>query len=152
MSAMPEFYEKLTSTIARDFIVMFLGKKLGNGIARDVYVHRFDPRLVIKIEETSGSFQNVREAHMWDEVGDFKPMAKWLAPVIAISPCGTVLIQRRAEPIALKDLPKQVPVFLTDIKRDNWGLLDGHPVCFDYGTTLMTFGKKLKTKKADWSE
>lgn len=147
---MPEFYNKLTNTIAKDFIAVFLGKKLGSGIARSVYTHRLDPKIVIKIEDQSDSFQNVIEARMWEEVQYYKPMAKWLAPVVSISPCGKILIQYRAQPLAVKDLPEMVPAFLQDIKRDNWGVFNGKPVCFDYGSINLTFGKKLKMKKVLW--
>lgn len=149
---MPDFFKELTSVCAKDFISMFLGKRLGNGVARKVYAHRLDPKLVIKIEEEGGNFQNPIEARVWEEVQYYKAMSKWLAPVVGVSPCGIILVQRRAEPIPKKDLPKFVPAFLRDIKQDNWGLIDGKPVCFDYGTTNLTFGKSIKMRKARWPE
>ncbi|MBG6194786.1 hypothetical protein IWQ52_002300 [Labrenzia sp. EL_159] len=56
-----------------------------------------------------------------------------------------------ADPVpASFELPDKLPTFLTDIKRENFGLFDGRLVCIDYATTIMDASTRLK--KADWRE
>ena len=43
------------------------------------------------------------------------------------------VIQSRTFPMRPNERPNVVPKWLTDIKDDNWGLLNGKPVCHDYG-------------------
>lgn len=147
---MKHFFEDLNDTCAKDFIKVFLGKEIGRGVSRVVYEHALDKSLVIKIEEGGDWFQNVTEYRVWNELQYYKKMAKWFAPIIAISPNGVVLIQKRVEPTSLKDYPKQIPSFFTDIKQENYGLLNGQLVCFDYGTSLFTKGFSTKLKNANW--
>jgi hypothetical protein len=132
-----------------EFESLFLGKKLGEGMSRKVYACRTDSALVIKIERRAGYFQNIREWETWNEL-QYTAAAKWLAPCIDISSCGTILLQKRAQPIREKELPKQMPVFLCDFKLANFGVLEGRVVCCDYGTNLtisQAAGKRMKKVK-----
>lgn len=122
----------------REFTGIYLGKPIGSGAYRRVYEHCLDDSLVIKVEEEPGDFANVIEHMLWKEIEHFKVLARWFAPVIAISPSGSVLLQKRTLPIQKKHLPKRIPNFLFDVKHDNWGMIDGHPVCHDYGNIAMT--------------
>lgn len=141
--------------INKEIARLLCGRVIGRGMSRTVYVNNLDPTTVIKIEEHTQSFQNVREWEYWDENKEFKPVAEWLAPCVAISPCGTVLVQKRAYPADPKLYPKTIPHFFTDTKYQNFGLINKKLVCFDYGSIPMSRGiivikKKTKMQKVGW--
>lgn len=127
---MNTWLEELGSSVSNEMIAFFLGKKLGSGQFRDVYELASDTTKVVKVDSRgTASFSNVMEWEIWRDCPN--EWAKWLAPCYSISFSGNVLIQARIEP--LRAFPKRVPSFLTDIKRANWGLYKGRPVCCDYG-------------------
>lgn len=130
-----------------DFGHLFCGEKLGGGIGRQVFVLAIDPTRVVKIETASASFQNIIEWETWKELKE-TPHAKWLAPCWHISPCGIVLIMDRTTPMRPGDEPKQMPEWLSDFKRSNYGALGGRVVCHDYGLNLLlnhgAFAGKMK--------
>ena len=143
--------EILSSKVGtQDFISLFLGRRIGSGISRNVYEHAFDETLVIKVELYAQSFQNITEWKAWDVVQSDKKLKNWFAPCVAISDCGTVLLQKKAEPIHKKDYPKQVPKCFGDLKYDNFGMLNGKFVCVDYGNFLISNGIAHGLKKASW--
>jgi hypothetical protein len=125
----------LTKTGAFDLETLFLGKLLGKGVSRKVYLCRQDTEHVLKVEDVQGWFQNVLEWEIWNEVKHTK-WAKYFAPCISISDNGQILIQQRTRPIE-KSLKLRLPDFFSDLKLDNIGLLDGKPVVHDYG--ISTF-------------
>jgi len=91
---------------------------------------------------------------MWHEV-QFTPWARWFAPCRRISPCGIVLIQERTRPLPHGELPKELPDFFTDLKPENFGLIDGQVVCHDYALHLASSNwlgkaKMKKVKKDEW--
>lgn len=136
--------------IALDFFHAFTGEKLGDGIAREVFVFKHDTSLVLKVELGMQDFQNVHEWSIWNDAPAWA--RKWLAPIRYISPYGHVLIQERCDPFSGKP-PKKVPAFLADVKGDNWGILKGKPVCFDYGRhNLFNMGllKKRLVVNTKW--
>jgi len=142
----------------KELAAVMVGKRLGVGVYRKVYVNRFDPTTVIKIEENGKGFCNVKEWEVWEAFIDTAPTKKFLAPCRFISPCGTILIQDRTWPIMTEDLPKKIPSFINgDLKSENWGWLKygkpgkmvRRPVCHDYGGFLI--GDPLRLVKADWS-
>lgn len=137
------------ASIKNDFLSLFCGELLGRGIGRLVYAHASAPDYVIKVEEASRSFQNAVEWETWSALKDTR-YARWLAPCHQISPCGIVLIMSRTKPLG-RD-PLRMPDFLTDFKRTNYGLLDGRPVCHDYGlSNLLNHGAfASKMKKPEW--
>ncbi len=140
-----------TNAISKDLFSLCASTKLGKGVARDVYRSALNPDHVFKFELPSMSFQNILEWETWDVVRHTK-YAKWFAPCIHIASCGTVLIQAYAREIMPDELPKDVPAFFTDLKADNWGMLNGHPVCRDYGRSLlMDRGLSNKLRKAEWN-
>lgn len=127
---------------------LFLGKKIGEGIGRKVYEYALNPEWVVKITESSRDFQNVMEWETWRyAVG--RRAEKWLAPCHHISFSGSVLIQSRTTP--LKKLPARLPDFFTDLKAENFGMLDGRVVAHDYGfSRLLPDGlvtRKMQTVK-----
>lgn len=113
-----------------------VGDFLGRGTYRTVYAIGDDR--VLKIEDRSRSFCNIDEWTIWREVEGTK-WEKWFAPCHHIDSFGTALIQKRTKPLTDRQWKslKQVPDFMADIKRDNWGWLDGRPVCHDYGNHMF---------------
>lgn len=135
--------------IQKEFTRMLFGKQIGRGLSRTVYVLLSDPTLVIKTEIKGNSFQNIREWEYWNEMKG-TPVEKWLAPCLFISPCGTVLIQKRCETLDKSKYPSKLPSFFTDTKYQNFGLLNNKFVCFDYGNIPFSKGVNSKTVKANW--
>lgn len=131
---------------------LFFGRKIGEGSTRKVFACRIDESVVIKKEMKAGGFQNVLEWEIWRTVSYSETLAPWFAPCFHLSGSGTLLIQARTSPIAtLKDLPKKIPSFFTDLKKQNWGWYEGRPVCHDYATiSIKYFSEPIKMVKADW--
>lgn len=136
------------NTITLDLFQLICGDVLGSGAGRTVYECMIRPDLVVKVETPSHSFQNQSEWRFWNDWRMDADMKKWLAPCEAISACGTVLLQRRTEPVHPDHYPDRLPKFLTDTKRSNFGILDGKFVCHDYGLVVSTVSTALK--KAEW--
>lgn len=148
----------------KELFRMLCGRVLGQGAARTVYEHAFDPTVVIKFEHTAGNFQNIMEWEAWQRI-KHTDLSQWFAPCLAISPNGCVLAQRRTR--RPTNYPDKVPAFFTDLKLDNFGILphgncftdevlvDRNPkgtfVCHDYGLTLLfEKGMTKRMVKADW--
>lgn len=136
--------------IAEDAFNMLAGKKIGGGIHRDVFDCKIRPDLVVKVEYETDyrEFINVREMNFWCKYQDNKAIAQWLAPCEFMSPDGRILLQKRVEPVPRHMLPEKLPHFLSDIKQDNFGLIDGRLVCVDYGYVETSASTKLV--KATW--
>lgn len=133
-----------------DAFNLLCGSLIGRGQHRYVYACKLRPDLVVKVEsDDSRFFANVREELFWSDHRDHAPSAKWLAPVEFLSPDGRLLLMKRCDPLPLDyRLPQQLPSFLDDHKRDNFGLLDGRLVCVDYGITRPNLDNRLV--KAHW--
>lgn len=111
-----------------------LGAKRWIGEHREVYECFLNPKWVVKIEYGEASFANAMEWKMWQNFKGTK-WGGWFAPVRHISACGQVLIMDKCEP--LEERPHKVPAFFSDMKRQNWGQLNGKAVCLDYGNTSI---------------
>lgn len=123
----------MDTIMARELFDTICGDWLGGGISRSVYVYDPNPAYVVKFEVKSQSFQNAAEWDLWTMSN--ANSRRWLAQCRLISPCGTILIQRRAEEIPKSfRWPARIPAWLSDYKPENYGLVDGKLVCFDYGT------------------
>ena len=140
--------EYFGNTVNLDLFRLMLGDVVGNGVARVVYRVKHRPDLVAKIETGSHSFQNIKEWEFFNYWRHAEEVRDWLAPCEDISPCGTVMLQRRTTPVQHDQLPKKLPKFLTDQKVQNFGMLDGRLVCHDYGLVVVTADTALR--KADW--
>lgn len=134
-----------------DAFNLLCGKQLGEGIHRKVFECKLRPELVVKVENDDlRYFANVFEQKFWSDHQYCAKVARWLAPCEYLSPDARLLLQRRVDPIRDADaLPDKLPSFLTDVKRDNFGLLDGRIVCFDYAMTIPT--PSLRPKKVEWA-
>lgn len=145
---MTAFVEHLAPSILRDLASFVCADSLGSGLSRLVFVYRPNPKWVIKIEEKG--FQNVLEQYVWSRVSETE-FKQWFAPIIDVSPLGTVILMERTRPARPEEYPEKVPAFFTDLKRTNWGFLDGRMVCHDYGTNLLVeCGLTKRMRKADW--
>ena len=145
---MSAFAEHLAPSILRDLTSFVCAESLGTGMSRLVFVYRPNPKWVIKIEEKG--FQNVLEQYVWSRVHETE-FRKWFAPIIDVSPLGTVVLMERTTPARPNEFLKQMPAFLTDFKRSNYGMLNGRLVCHDYGTNLLTeVGMTKRMRNADW--
>lgn len=136
---------------ALDLVDLVCGPEIGRGVYRTVFECRLRHDLVIK-HDNRGNHSNVLEYTMWQELAD-TPIGKWLAPVEWLSDDGIWLVQRKTELIRPSELPSKVPAIFCDLKLDNWGLLDGHPVCHDYGNSMLfsiAKGDGGRLVKANW--
>ena len=151
MSAYINVDDHFRTGLARDLAFMVLGDYKGAGTYRALFDHATDPTLVVKVETGTRSFSNVHEYEIWKAVQG-TPWEKWFAPVVDISPAGMVLVMKRCEVATARCLPDKVPAFFTDLKAENWGFLDGRPVCLDYGNHLLyERGMTTRMRKARWS-
>lgn len=134
-----------------DAFNLLCGDKIGEGIHRTVYKCRIRPDLVVKVENQDYRFfANVMEDKFWADSSHCNDIARWLAPCEFLSPDARLMLQKRTEPIRDKDrLPEKIPTFLTDVKRENFGWLNGKLVCHDYAFVISS--PSLRLKKADWS-
>jgi len=136
--------------VFEDTFNLLCGEKIGEGLHRQVYACKVRPDLVVKVESADYPFfANVFEQHFWDEYNQDKAVALWLAPCEFLSPDGRVLLQKRAEPLtSATKLPDKLPAFLTDVKKNNFGVLDGRIVCVDYA--MYNVKPSMKLVKAQW--
>lgn len=142
----------MTDSTFEDAFNLLCGKLIGEGIHRKVYECRIRPDLVVKVENDDYRyFANVLEDKFWADNQHYAKVARWLAPCEYLSPDGRILLQRRADPIGRgTKLPDKLPAFLTDVKRSNFGLLNGKLVCVDYAMVLQN--PSVRERKADWRD
>lgn len=145
----------------REAFNLLCDEQIGRGMTRTVYSSLLLPDCVIKVENDSyrSHFQNIAEWQVWQMVRS-TPAARWFAQCKWLSPDGRILIMERTRPALPKRYPDKVPVWFTDLKRSNWGLVDDNKgahrwlVCHDYGTSLAiqegTVTKRMR--KAEWHD
>lgn len=135
-----------------DAFNLLCGKQLGEGIHRKVFECRIRADLVVKVEQPDEpwrSFANAQEMLFWSNYVHCPEVARWLAPCEYMSPDGRLLLQRKVDHITSKTkLPPSLPTFLTDIKRDNFGLLNGRLVCVDYA--MLVLNPEMRLRKVEW--
>lgn len=132
----------------RDAFNMLCDELIGRGMSRATFSSKVLPDCVVKVEDGAGDFQNIKEWELWQAVRHTK-FAKWFAPCRWISPNGIVLVMERTTPAW--EFPAEMPVFLTDYKRENYGMLNGQLVCHDYGMhTMLEFGMTKRMRKVEW--
>lgn len=144
-----EWPDALPSTLSREIFDVLCGPLLGEGVYRRVFRCAIDPNFVVKFETRSSSFANVLEWEAWS-VARYQEAGVWLAPCLAISDKGQVLIQRFAEDVTEAEIPDLVPAWLTDLKPENFGRVDGRIVCRDYGAAALLLrrgfdGRRMQT-------
>ena len=118
-----------------DLANIMLGHIIGQGASRTVYASRLNENHVIKVaREGDWMGQNTVEHLLWFDA-EHTGLEKWLAPVVAISPCHRILIMERGETVSAREVPKKIPACLTDDhKPEAWvRLKNGRVVRCDYG-------------------
>lgn len=127
------------AVISTELLNMIFGKFMGEGSSRIVFEYLPDPKYVIKIEK--GDWHaNVTEHLIWQSVIGTK-WEKWFAPVKSITPNGSILIQRKCQP--LLEAPKQLPNFFDDLRMENLGMHKGQVVAIDYAMNkILEIGVK----------
>lgn len=146
-------FNELPDMVVRDIVQGLAGKQIGRGASRAVYEWMPDPTLVLKIE-TAATFQNVME---W-EVYSYLVGTDWikhLAQPVWIGQYGSALLMKKTQPINDSQLPKLLPSWISDRKRENFGWLDGHVVCHDYGVNdlVRTVHRQMRfqaVRPEDW--
>ncbi len=142
----------LSPSVQNEVNGLLFGEHLGSGVYRSVYACLINPKLVIKVEDKACSFSNIAEWEVWQEIVGTQ-WERWFAPIWGISASGSVLLQERTQP--LKRIPKELPEFMADLKRANFGMLNGRVVAHDYANhKLFVRGlRHAKVKPADfWSD
>lgn len=141
----------MTQRTFEDAFNLLCGEKLGSGIHRDVFECRLRPDLVVKVEtgDEWRNFSNVKEHAFWSDHQDYEKVARWLAPCEYLSPDGRISLQRRVR-IATDDdvMPDQLPGFLSDIKRCNYGWIGTQLVAVDYAWTVPA--PSIRLRKVEW--
>ena len=82
-------------------------------------------------------FANVREMKFWcdNNISKNGPVACAMRILEPGRPDLAATARRNL--LVKKKLPSMVPSFLGDLKRDNFGRIDGKLVCVDYAITIM---------------
>ena len=145
---------------------LLCGESIGRGMSREVFECALLPEFVVKVETDPHRFQNVLEWETWQRVSSL-PASRWFAACKWISPNGRVLIQERTRPARPHELPKRMPIWFTDFKPANFGIVEarmkggrelkrGAPflVCHDYGVAhiVETAVTCRATQVAAWYE
>lgn len=139
-----------TNVISFELFDLMIGDHIATGAFREVFYYRPDHNFVIKFELNEQSFDNSTEWRIWNYFAK-KPLGKWLAPCVEISPCGVILIQRHCADVVGPELPAEVPHLFTDLKPSNWGLYKKRVVCRDYANLrLMEQSDVKKMRPANW--
>lgn len=137
---------QLRSDLGRNLYDFIIGDLIGEGSKRAVFEYNLDKRYVVKLAVRPDA--NFREHDLWNEL-KHDDVSKWLAPCHWISHYGDIMLQYKTEPLPDDfKMPKKLPEFLTDIKKSNFGLLNGKLVAHDYDLTLnANFAIKSKMRK-----
>lgn len=146
-------FNDLPDTVVRDMVQGMAGKKIGQGASRAVFEWIPDPKLVLKIE-IAATFQNVMEWEVYDYLSGTE-WAKYLARPVFIGSYGSVLLMQKTQPLNDSQLPRLLPDWISDRKRENFGWLDGRVVCHDYGVNdlVRTVHRRMRfqaVRPEDW--
>lgn len=137
--------------VFKDAFNLLCGDLIGEGIHRKVYACKLRPEYVVKVEheENYRYFANVMEMKIWNEFENNEKVSSWLAPCGYLSPDGRLLLQRKAEPVRQTDnLPDTIPYFLADVKKENFGFINGTLVCVDYAMIMIDL--KIRQRPVIW--
>jgi hypothetical protein len=133
-----------------DAFNLLCGDKIGEGCYRSVFECKLRPEWVVKVENGEARrFCNVLEDEFWATHHTTEAVKRWLAPCIHLSPDARLLIQLRTDPVPSHfRFPKQLPHFLNDVKKSNFGLLKGKLVTHDYAFVINK--PNLRPVPATW--
>jgi hypothetical protein len=139
-----------TDTV-KQIIEKVCGELIGQGTYREVYELKGNPDFVVKVEKdpTKARFANVCEWINWIDNKEWDYLYPWLCPCVDITENGQFLIQHRAKPIKIDQLPEKVPSLFTDLKASNFGWFENRVVIVDY-TFFAIHSPTNKFRKAKW--
>jgi hypothetical protein len=131
---------------------LLCGNLLDEGCSRIVYECDYDKSCVVKIHKDIDRLpsDNILEWELWQMVKDMtNDVPKWFAPCVRISENGRILIQKKTTPLTDKQWSGliEIPTFLSDIKRSNFGMYKSHICMHDYAFTLYRLGISNKMRK-----
>ena len=131
---------------------MLCGDLINEGCSRVVYECDYDKSCVVKIHKDVDRLpsDNILEWELWQMVkGMSNEVQKWFAPCVRISENGRILIQKKTTPLKDKQWNSliEIPTFLSDIKRSNFGKYKGHICMHDYAFTLYRLSINSKMRK-----
>lgn len=132
---------------------LLCGNLIGEGETRKVYDCTLLPGYVIKVEQDYSSFRNIIEFQAWESVCADYDFGKWFAKIHSLSASGRFLIMEKTRRPERHEWPKKLPWFLTDRKRENFGMsqITGLFVAHDYGHhNLHEHGMTHNLTKVDW--
>lgn len=143
---------QFTAEVTNEIEGALIGEEIGRGAFRIVFECPFDDSIVIKSAfDERGVQSNIIENKIWREIEYAEHLAKWFAPVVAISGNGRFLVMKKARMSTdRKEFPAKVPHFFTDTKYQNYGFIGDQLVCIDYGSTIISQGMTKRQTKADW--
>lgn len=152
--------ERCEQVLYDDAIDLLCGKQIGSGMSRRVFECTILPGYVVKVEKDISSFQNIREFEVWDRI-QYTDHSKWFAKIHTMSANGRILIMERTYPPGLNEWPEKIPAYLTDVKKDNFGMsmlkdpktgvISNRFVIHDYGMhLLLENGMTKRMKKVNW--
>ena len=116
------------------------------GTMRRVFILK---NIAIKIPlNIKGYLANINEIHNWYK---YKQCKEYLCPIIFHDLLGFIVVMKRVQPVYDLDeydisfMDYTIPVF-NDIKRNNFGLLDGKLVKIDYGNDFWLYNVWIDIK------
>jgi hypothetical protein len=142
--------------------LLICNNPLNYGSSRTVYECFLVEGCVVKVQNEIYLFDNIAEWKVWCAV-QFTEHARWFARCKYIGSDGRLLIQEKTRPPGAGEWPDKIPAFLTDIKRENFGMVtrknekSGEDeelfVCHDYALhLLLEKGMTKKMQTVDWLE
>lgn len=133
----------------RKWVKRHCGELLNWGVHRQVYVYRYDPRFVVKIEPDPswGNFANASEWRNWVDNQDDQILGPFLCPIHSISETGQIMLMVRAKFPPHDTYPPRVHSAFTDLKYANYGFIGKRFVCVDYAYLLPIRGNRFKRAK-----
>lgn len=119
------------------------GEFIAAGENRSVYACSLNTRLVIKVCSFPSAWLGYCTSNMAEMLFCHcapETLLKWVARAVWISPCGQYLAAERADQVpAPVSMVTSIPEILFDeVSAENWGVLEGRPVCVDYERAVFT--------------
>lgn len=129
---------------AMDYVHHHPESIIGKGLDRRVYHPLNNPSVVYKVEDVNPKglrFQNVKEHLITNELAYTVDIVLF-ARILHISQDGRLAIQEYARDATKEEFEEflngKCPSFVTDIKIENVGVINGRVVIRDYGSSIIT--------------
>ena len=146
-----------------DAIDLLCGKEIASGSSRTVFECTLMPGYVVKVEKDCSKHRNIMEFQAWESVCHVPEIARYFAKIHMMSANGRILIMEKTVRPGPNDWPDKLPVFITDRKKDNFGMIRVKSVdtgehewifvCHDYGHhCLHENGMSKRMSKANFWE